>query len=281
MTNIRPTVPWAEPSDVCVVYEGPIRLVHDGTTAPEAVGQISLVFRGGTSLEWSARLDTEDYDAWRAWHYTGTNGQAQLIFAVDGRNEVLDVQMTGDARGYVPGNRRWAESAPAISSVRATVFGMAHLFTGEWLADGSVDGYLWRSRLEFEDWSVTLDERPAHREVVQDAKRKRLPVGTHALEVRRCDHSEFSARVADDVLTGLNFRLSFAMDRWVPGLFAKGYGAESEPRWIEWAPLHVDSPNRGSMRWWNDHRPEDLAEYMTLWMSRWLSRHEAKRAVFW
>lgn len=277
---LSPTLPWSGPSDEYVFYAGPMELV--GGPRGEAVGsgRIVLLVRSGSSLQWEVDFDTERTETAGAWRYRLDRDPIELGLTIEGQTEVVRAVMTGDGRGFVPGDRGWTAQAPPCVRVAATQFGLPHLFGGgEWLPRPG-GGHTYRSRLEFNGWVVTLDEREDLEKVSSDASRCRLPLATHAFELRRSDGAAFNADDADDVLTGWNFGLSFAMDRWCPPVFARGYDADRQICCTEWAPLMVDPPNRGSLRWWSVGHFEDLEEFMRCWMNRWLSRDERQVRKF-
>jgi hypothetical protein len=275
---LSPTLPWTGPSDEYVFYEGPMELVGLDHGADVAPGRVVLVVRAGTSLHWDALIDAARPES-QAWRYRSGGEAVELRLRIDGRDEVVRATITGNARGFLPGDRDWSISAPSCARVAATQFGLPHLFAGEWLQSPQHSG-TYRTQLEFEGWVVTLDERNDHSDVFADATRRRLPVATHAFELRRSDDAQFSAVEADDVLTGWDLGLSFAMDRWCPPVFARGFGADHQICWTEWLPLMVDPPNRGSLRWWSTTRFDDLEEFMRCWMRQWIARDERQARRF-
>ena len=275
-----PTVAWGRPSDECVLFESPMRMRSGEETSPPADGRIRLLFRDGTSLEWAVRVDDDDAQAQRAWSFHGNDTPSTLLFEHHGHQEQLAVCMTGDARGFVPGDREWAQSCPPLASIRATLFGLSHLLDGQSVPVGDGGDDVSRHQVKSGDWLITFDERPDHAEVLREAERERYPVATHVLDLRRGDNTAFSASEGADTLTGLMFGLSFAMDRWVPPVLAQGLDASGSVVATQWAPLLIDSANRGSQRWWNDHRTEDFDLFLPLWLKAWANTAERSTRGF-
>jgi hypothetical protein len=86
--------------------------------------------------------------------------------------------------------------------------------------------------------------------------------------VTRSDGSTFDGKAADDVLAMLQYALSFAAGYWIGEVLPVGSGSDGEMLWTHWGAPHVGRAQRGS-GWWNDCRPEDLAELVGRFGKLW------------
>jgi hypothetical protein len=74
--------------------------------------------------------------------------------------------------------------------------------------------------------------------------------------------------------------MSFAVGRWTAPVLAVGFDSFNAVVWSLWAPLHLDTPARGSGRWWVEHRPEDLKAFLSVFMADWVRPGERETLNF-
>jgi hypothetical protein len=184
----------------------------------------------------------------------------------------ISARMTSDGRGYVPGVPTEAVVAH-LDRVVGHWINLPNLGLGSTLREDREQGgwseWAGRWHMSLAGWSVTIDSRRDLDEVLAMASREYLHVVTHTMEVRREDNAKFSASSVQDLLAGLQFALSFAMGRWTAPILGVGFDSSDNVLWTEWAPLHIDTPARGSGRWWVEQRPEDLKAFLTAFMRDW------------
>jgi len=140
-------------------------------------------------------------------------------------------------------------------------------FIGDWIEDES--GKAWRGRLELvgSGWTITLDERRNHRDLMADFRKKGGYAITHIGTLRRGDGRRFSREDAMDVLAGLHWFLSFVRGAWTSPVLFEGHGVRSS-RWHYCDSPRTDS-HHGAFSWadptsWAAVR-EAYASYSRLW----------------
>ena len=270
---LMPTIEWSGPTDVVSLYEGPLRL-HRGNDASGArPGSVRLLLRSGSSIEWQVDLEGADHEQWGMWRNRREDPGPTTLEMLPQASMKVPAFLTGDGRGIVQGTRPEA-SYPAVGVVRAVAFSLPALLGAEPVVrrhpDGTWASWSARTILEIEDWQIVIEAREDLNQLLSDAKRERLFLGTHVVNFNRLDQSLFSGNQAHELLAGLTFGLSFALGRWVGLIHAQGLSPEGLPLWTQWGAPHAEPPNRGSTRWWNEHRPEDLLSFLRSWLSRWL-----------
>ena len=235
-------------------------------------------------MVWDVDLAGAEYEEWRLWHHHGDGSEVSLVLdALPQGTTELPSFMTGDGRGIVQPLRPDTDW-PAVAIVRAVSYCLPTLFGGEFVvrpdADGAWSAWPARHTLEAAGLEVTLEAREGLDRVLLEAKRERLFVGTRIVQVRPSDGGLIDGRVAREVLTGLTFGLSFALGRWVGLVHAQGFSAGGHPRWTQWGAPHLETPGRGSTRWWNEHRTDDLIHFLQNWLRRWLEAEDQQPLSF-
>lgn len=279
-----PTLVWGGPTDVVPLYEGPLRLHRAGHVSLPRQGRVRILLRSGASVVWDVDLEGVEYEEWRIWQNRGEASDLALSLEAhpEGATKV-SVFFTGEGRGIVQGLIP-GESSPTATEVRAVTFCLPSLFGAEVVVQRHADGgwASWSGRHTFAmvGWEVILEAREGLDQLLSQAMRERLYVGTHVVQIRRIDGGSFSGSAADQMLTGLTFGLSFALGRWVGLIHAQGFSAGGEPLWTQWGAPRAETPGRGSTRWWNENRPEDLITFLQTWMTRWLHAEDRQPLSF-
>lgn len=279
-----PTLVWGGATDVVPLYEGPLRLHRAGHVSLPRQGRVRILLRSGASVVWDVDLEGVEYEEWRIWQNRGEASDLALSLEAhpEGATKV-PVFFTGEGRGIVQGLTP-GESSPTATAVRAVTFCLPSLSGAEVVVQRHTDGgwASWSGRHTFAmvGWEVILEAREGLDQLLSHAMRERLYVGTHVVQIRRIDGGLFSGSAADQVLTGLTFGLSFALGRWVGLIHAQGFSAGGEPLWTRWGAPLAETPSRGSTRWWNENRPEDLIAFLQTWMARWLHAEDRQPLSF-
>lgn len=267
-------LPFAPPSDVITLHEGPLQLKVDGGLSSERPGKIALVIRSGSNLLWGADLDEAPYEERRSWRYRASRPQTSLRLPFHGTVLELDTSLSGDGTGFFGSPTMSGQDSTPLVDVIAHWVNLPHLPRGELLcledSDGSWVEWGGRWVLALKEWEAVIDERPDLAATLREAKRERLYAVTHTMRLRRRDGRTFPAQDAQSILWGLQVAMSFALGRWTAPLLAVGRDAEYQVLWTEWSPLHVDSPAKAHGQWWAESRPEDLKEFLARFIDRWL-----------
>ena len=282
-TPLKGFVAWGPPSDVIELFRGPIGYRTGAVDLPPLIGSIALVLRSGSHLLWTVDLETAPEVERYEWRYRTEPSTETLNFDFLGSHLELTCRMTSDGRGDVPGDRTGDGDDRHIVSVTAHWVNLPNLRAGSLLHEDHEQGWSeWAGRwqMSLAGWTVTIDSRRDLGEVLTAAQRDYLHVVTHTMEVRREDHATFSGSSVDDFLTGLQFAMSFAVGRWTAPVLAVGLDSFNAVVWSLWAPLHVDTPARGSGRWWVEHRPEDLKAFLSVFMGDWVRPGERETLNF-
>lgn|GEM_PF-2339839 len=267
-------LPFEPPSDVITLYDGPLQLKVDEDLSSERPGKIALVIRSGSNLLWGADLDEAPYVDRRRWRYRSSRPRTSLRLPFHGAMLELETNLSGDGTGFFGSPSTSSDDATMLADFIAHWINLPSLPHGDVLCREEEDGSWteWGGRwvLALGAWEATIDERPDLLTALREAKRERLYAVTHTMSVRRSDCREFPARDAQSVRWGLQVAFSFALGRWAAPVLAVGRDAAGKVLWTEWSPLHVDSPAKAHGRWWAESRPEDLREFLALFINRWL-----------
>lgn len=267
-------LPFAPPSDVITLYEGPLQLKVDGDLSSERPGTIALVIRSGSNLLWGADLDEAPYEDRQAWRYRSSRPQTSLRLPFHGAVLELGTHLSGDGTGFFGGASTSGDDSTPLVEVIAHWVNLPSLPRGDLLCQEDADGNWkeWGGRwvLVLGAWEAIIDERPDLAATLREAKRERLYAVTHTMRIRRRDGRAFPAKDAQSLRWGLQVAFSFALGRWAAPLLAVGRDAAGGIAWTEWSPLHVDSPAKAHGQWWAESRPEDLKEFLPLFVNRWL-----------
>jgi hypothetical protein len=269
----------ADPGEPLTLFAGEIRRTISGQDIATP-GRVTLTWKQTAHLAWSVDLDavTEEI-AYQAWHYRPEQGKARI--ALDFTNTLraeLDVRFHGEGKGWIPGSTI-GEEIVRLDHVIAHWVNLPMILPASGLHEHNHDSYrTWsgRWRASFAGWTVTIDARPDHREVYDQAVEAESFVITHTMDLRRSDGTEFTGADAGDILSGLQYALSFAVGHWTCPAMPIGYGPDGEILWSQWFPLHAGRPRRGA-GWWANTRSEDLTALLTSYFSHWMD--PAKREL--
>jgi len=267
-------IPLGPPSDVITLYEGPLQLRVGDDLARQRPGEITLVLRSGSHLVWGVDLDGASYEERLQWQFREGSGVPMLRFAFHGTPLELETYLTGDGYGFFGHRTSNADDKTELASVVSHWVNLPHLPHGSRLChehdDGSWVEWGGRWMLTLGDWDVTVDERRDLGETLRTATRERLYAISHVMRVRRSDGRTFHAGDARTLLSGLQVALSFALGRWTAPVLPVGLDESGALAWSEWAPLNIDSPAKAHGRWWVEHRPDDLKDYLSCFINNWL-----------
>jgi len=266
-------LPFSTPGDVITFYRGPMGLRVEDDTAAELPGVIALVLRSGSHLQWGVDMGGASLDLRRQWRHREGHPRVTLTAPFHGATVELDVHLSGDGQGFFGGLCTSGDGDAPLREVIAHWVNLPDLPHGAYLChedpDGSWTEWGGRWALALGDWEIVIDARPDLRETLAEAKRERLYAVTHTMRARRNDGATFTGREAQDLRVGLQIAFSFALGRWTAPVLAVGRDATGSITWSEWSPLHLDSPAKAHGRWWVEHRPVDLQQYLALFIARW------------
>ncbi|GCD19270.1 hypothetical protein CTKZ_08320 [Cellulomonas algicola] len=265
-------LPYGPPSDLIQLFRGDIRLKSSQGSSDVRPGEIVLMIRSGSHLLWSIDDDGNSHLP-RSWTYRGSRESTALALTFLGTPMELEVHHNGHGRGFIGGATvggddvdidevivQWGNLEP----LRGATMLRAEQPDGGWVE--------WPGRWsrDFAGWSVSLDERHDVRAALASAKENRLNVLTHTMRVRRSDGATFRRDDVTQFLDGLQIALSFALGRWVAPVLPVGR-MDGRAVWALFAAPHVDTPAKAHSRWWVEYRPEDLDEYLELFLARWMN----------
>lgn len=275
-------IAFGPPSDVITFYEGPIQLRVGDEFAREQPGQVTLVLRSGSHLVWGVNLDGASYEERQQWRLREGSGAPVLRLAFHGAPLELETSLSGDGYGFFGRPTSHADDATELASVTSHWVDLPRLPHGSLLCREPDDGTRaerggrWIHALG--GWDITIDERRDLGETLRTATRQRLYAISHVMRVRRSDGRTFHAGEARTLLSGLQVALSFALGRWTAPVLPVGLDESGALAWSEWAPLRVDSPAKAHGRWWVEHRPDDLKDYLLCFINNWLD-HERQHSL--
>jgi hypothetical protein len=259
------------PGEPLVIFAGGVRrsIDHRDASAP---GQVTLTWKQQPHLDWSVDLDAAASDAdWRAWQYRPEDGAARLALDfTDTLHAEIDVQLSGDGKGWIPGGSVGDATAP-LDHVVAHWVNLPRILPAAGLHAHQDDGvHSWGGRWQAQvgGWIITIDARPDHHAVYREAAEAESFVITHTMDLRRSDGATFTGTEASEVLSGLQYALSFAVGHWTCPAVPVGFAADGTVRWSEWFPLHAGRPRRGA-GWWVDTRAEDLTALIAAYFAHW------------
>jgi hypothetical protein len=260
------------PGEPLVIFTGGIQRCTAEHTA-SAPGRITQTWKRRPHLDWSVDLDGVASDAdWRAWQYEPEDGEARLALDfTDTLRAEIDVRLIRDGEGWIPGGSVGDEATP-LDHVVAHWVNLPMLFPAAGLHAHREEGvHAWsgRFRAQVGGWTVTIDARPDHGAVYREAAEAESFVITHTMDLRRSDGATFTGTEASDVLSGLQYALSFAVGHWTCPAVPVGFARDGSVRWSEWFPLHAGRP-RGGAGWWVNTRSEDLTALLTAYFAHWL-----------
>lgn len=267
-------LPFEPPSDVITFYDGPLQVKVGDDLSSERPGKVALVIRSGSHLLWGADLDEVSYEDRRSWRYRSSPSRTSLRLHFQGSTLDLETHLSGDGTGFIGHSSTSSDDATMLADFLAHWINLPSLPRGDRLCrveeDGSWTEWGGRWVLALGAWEATIDARPDLPATLSEAQRERLYAVTHTMSVRRSDRRDFPARDALSVRWALQVAFSFALGRWAAPVLAVGRDDAGVVLWTEWSPLHVDSPAKAHGRWWAESRPEDLREFLALFVNRWL-----------
>jgi hypothetical protein len=253
MEPLTPVYAFGEPGMPIVLYDGLLRTV--GPT--ECPGRVLLSLESHKGLRWHAEPSEGDR--------LGDLGAVPLQVQRRGRQWTIDAHCRSDNEGWI----NYAEFATPNAALQRVlvhwmnlpdIVGKVGLF-----ASNAGGKHWWAGRWEaqVDGWTLTLDSRPDHREVLKDAHLRHLYVLTHTMEIRRSDGSSFDVPAAKHLLEALRVGLSFAFGRWVAPLLPIGYDTNDQIAWETWTSPICDPAERIGSAWLYPGRPDDLTEFVT------------------
>ena len=249
---MQPVYPYGGANEPVIVYKGPIYVEGIGKRA----GGIELSTRSAPRLRWQIEPREQDY----------MHG---------GPNEVALAIWHGDREFVIPAHRAsthdgWINAAQVgrpderLCRVRLhwmnlpDVDGPIALFEQD--AERVKRWWLGRWQVEVDGWRITLDSRPDYSQATTDDQGGRLFMLTHVMEIRRIDHSDFTADRAEQLLEHLRVTFSFAFGHWVAPVLPRGYDASGRVVWEKWTSPICDPYRPVPSAWLWKGRPDDLSD---------------------
>lgn len=253
---ISPVLAWGAPTDTFNLFDGPMRYRAGQLVSPPLEGAVQLVLRAGVHLHWSLDVETwqkRDDEVWDFWSVDDESESIELVFM--GKSLSLPVAQTSQGRGFVMRRPEQGEPTELLHHV------IAHWVN---LPGIEIDG-----TFVLGAWKCRISPRPDLRDAFKSAKAQYLNIGTHVMEVSSVEGGCFLPSSVAEFLTGLQFGVSFALSRWVAPIMPIGFAEDGEVIWSEWLAWRIDPPMYGSGRWWVEHRPQDLLDFLSVWMDSW------------
>lgn len=126
--------------------------------------------------------------------------------------------------------------------------------------------------LEADGWQITVSATPHSKDSQEQLKAEGGYIITHAGTIERIDRSSFSSDSAQEVLTQVQYFLSFALGTWAGLALPLGYNASGDVVFEEWGIRRVNSGRwRGGFSWFDKRHSQLLPQiypgFIELWQS--------------
>ncbi|WP_455356357.1 hypothetical protein [Streptomyces sp. SYSU K217416] len=167
----------------------------------------------------------------------------------------------------------------SLSSLTFQIPNMPRMY-GDWLSD---KGKSWSGRSAFRsvDWSITVDARGDHRDIIKELRRVGGYAATHTGTLERNDGKSFTLEEAKDKLALLRTFLGFAFGRSISPFLPVGFDADDAPVWCDWSVYPID-PWAGVHQISDQTRNSDFIELFGRFADAWTDpyrREVAHRAA--
>jgi hypothetical protein len=227
---LTPVYPFGAAGEPITLHEGML----GGVTPEEQAGSVFLSLQPKPSLRW--KINSHGGHAWTE------TGDIRLSLQRPCGTAVAEGVGTSYGEGSIngvevlkPGARiqralfHWVNLPPIAGNVQLAAP------DGEPVELSSEPAKA-RLRLTVGTWDLTLDCRPDHSKIFEDAKTKHLYAVTHVMEVRRANGSDFEENDIGPLSEALRVGLSFAFGRWVSSAINVGFDHSGTVVWESWGP---------------------------------------------
>jgi hypothetical protein len=224
------------------------------------------VWRRKLGLDWSIVPGGEPSRYWRDADIG--RHDATLGFDFAGTVTYLPIGYYDDAHGWSNGGNLGNADSELIEVI-AHVINLPMIHGARPVHDRESHA-TWTARQEYQagGWHCTIDATATHNQDFRLARDDQSVAVTHTVRVARADGSTFTPTDAEDVLSALQYALSFAVGYWVGLAAPVGLDPAGAPRWTQWGAPHAGKPQRGT-GWWNDTRSDDLTDYLRRFLGTW------------
>lgn len=270
---LTPFLDWNAPTDHIELFAGPIGYRSDEFDLTPVPGQIELLLRAGSHLDWAVNLDETESDVRRQWeHLSTTATSGELYFDFLRRVTTVPAYKTAAGRGFIVGGPGRSEPGTRLTRVVAHWVNLPNLGAPTPIRrELGENHYQWwgRWRLSLPTWLVVIDSRNDLDEVYREARRTYQSVLTHTMQICRPANASFTTQDADTLLHGMHLAFSFLLGRWAAPILAVGMDQNDRPAYSTWGAWHVDTPGHDAGRWWPQNRPQDLLDYFIAFLQKW------------
>jgi hypothetical protein len=257
LTPIEPAYPFNLPDEPISLYSGEINGIGERPLS----GEVVLDCHSKVGINWEVRDGVGPHPK--------HGDEVQLGLVRHGQSWNLKASQ-GDSHwgseGYV--SRGWVNFAeyadPSVPLVRFLVHWMnlPKISGNAGIIHGNPDGSTFRSsgrwEMIVEGWSLKLDMRRDYSDVTAHAKRDRLFLLTHVMEIKRVDGAPVDLQAVRGLIECLRVTLSFAFGRWVGPAICVGCGLTGEVGWEEWRSPICDPLKTLGAEWIAKDSPGDL-----------------------
>jgi len=252
------------------LYEGPVRVPW--ATEP-GEGRFYCSWSPRATIRFTAEFDpqhlTEDPPLTEGSVYLVERGESAQVFLTSSNSRSNAPFVVS---GFVTRTLLGSAAAP-LRSIRFVVPNFIDDFGGAGgLAEG---GSHWRGahQLEAAGWRVVLHLRRDSKDIYSHLKHTEAYDVTHIGEITRADNATFAWSDGEEILSGLQYLLSFVRGRLTSPWIAVGYNDHDERVIEEWLPRHVDGWRGSAGRWFPAHDQHALEMIATPFIEQWLSHH--------
>jgi hypothetical protein len=142
-----------------------------------------------------------------------------------------------------------------------------------------------RALLSADGWTITVVAKYRTDSLTRELEAQGGYALTHTGRIAREDGSTFSSEQLDDLLSCLQYFLSFALGRWAGVALPVGFDAQENKVFERWGMAKTaDGPWNGSCSWFDPHHGIFLSQvfpgFMSLWTKK-LWRQPLTHALYW
>ncbi|MET7417688.1 hypothetical protein [Dactylosporangium sp. NPDC005555] len=262
---IQPVYPLNQPGETICVYAGKV-----GFQGQQVPGVIELRCSPELDLVWQVEPPV-------AMHTGTVELQVPLPY---GDRTVAGAQRSVD-HGFLHGAELSASEDSNLSRVVAHWMNLPRL-GGNLPVRESGDGddrAQWRRWVHTTGgWQLTIDARRDLSEVHEVIGQNRAIAITHVMEIRRADGQDFGIEQAREILTALQFALSFGSGRWVAPALPVGFDSAGNRVWDQWESHFCDPGANIWGSWLDFHRGADVRDLIdkvvAAFADEWAKTHE-------
>lgn len=201
--EVKPLTPvyrFNEPGTSIVLHDGRLDLAE----VTERMGRVELSLGSRPGLRWHIEPDEGDQ--------FGDLGAVRLRLHRQGRQWTVDAHPRSVNDGWI-NHAEFATPNAALRRVLVHWMNLPNIIGPIRLSVSEAGRRTWwagRWQTQVDGWTLTLDGRPDHGDVLKDAHLRHVYVLTHVMEIRCSDGGNFDVPAVRTLLESLRVGLSFA-----------------------------------------------------------------------